>query len=54
MRESWSDERLNAVIDQLRGELRDVQRLMLRGAIVMCVFIQVIGFFVLAAITVAR
>jgi hypothetical protein len=50
MQESQNEERIYAAIDQLRGELRDVQRHMLQGAILMCVIVQVSGFFALAAV----
>ena len=54
MRENWKDARFEAAIDQLRGEVRDVQRLMLQGAFVMCVIVHVIGLFLVVALAVSQ
>jgi hypothetical protein len=48
MPESWWEKRVDSEIEQLRREIRGVQDLMLRGAIVFCVVVQVIGMLAVA------
>lgn len=50
MAEGWWEKRIDAEIEQLRRELREVQRHRLEAAIITCVAVQVIGLFVVAVL----